>query len=136
MRVIEQIVRTGVHGLPIGGGHGPTRGTPADARGDRTRLAPQNLQQVRPDPPISVHEILGNEGQRGVPDVLRHMDEVDHDDQRPETVGGGRRRQPLAAGAARAQTRDRDRGADIEAHRPMEMPREVVEPSTPPSDAQ
>jgi len=78
-RVVEEIVRTVIHGPPIRGGYGPARGTPADARRDSARLPAQDLQQVRSDPAILFLLVVGNEGQRRFPDILRHMDEV-HDD--------------------------------------------------------
>ena len=75
-RVVEEIVRTVIHGPPISGGYGPARGTPADARRDSARLPAQDLQQVRSDPAILFFLVVGNEGQRRFPDILRHKDEV------------------------------------------------------------
>ena len=48
----------------------------ADARRDSARLPAQDLQQVRSDPAILFLLVVGNEGQRRFPDILRHKDEV------------------------------------------------------------
>ena len=80
-RIVEEIIRTVIHRLPIGGGHLPARGTPADAPCNQAGLASQNLQQMLADPAI-LGLVSGEEGQRRLPDLLRHMDKVHEDDKR------------------------------------------------------
>src|SRR5437667_10367819 len=76
-RVVEEIVRTCVHGLPFRRGHGPERGTAAHARRHQAGLPAQNLQQVRTRPAILLWLLAWEKGPRRLPDILRHMDEVD-----------------------------------------------------------
>src|ERR1700722_5487346 len=72
-RVVEEIVGTVVHGLPLRRGHLSKRGTAAHARCDQTGLPAQNLQQVRSHPAILLWLLVREKGTRRLPHILRYM---------------------------------------------------------------
>src|SRR6266705_2589048 len=80
-RVVEEIVGTFVHRLPLRRSHLPQRGTAAHARRDQTGFPAQDLPQVRSRPAIWFEFLAGEKGPRRLPHILRDMDKVDDDDQ-------------------------------------------------------
>src|SRR5258708_5052728 len=80
-RVVQEIVGTVVHRLPLCRGHLPERGTAPHARRDQTGLPAQNFQQAPSRPAIWFDLLVGEKGPRRLPHILRHMDKVDDEGQ-------------------------------------------------------
>src|SRR5947207_14273025 len=80
-RVVKEIVGTVVHRLPLCRGHLPERGTAPHAHCNQTGLPAQNFQQAPSRPAIWFDLLVGEKGPRRLPHILRHMDQVDDDDQ-------------------------------------------------------
>ena len=83
---IEQKIGTLIHGLPLRA-HLPQRGTAAHTCRHPAGLPAQNLQQVFSRPAVLFRLLVGEQGTRRLPDILRHMDKVDDDDQRETSPG-------------------------------------------------
>jgi hypothetical protein len=81
-------IRVGIKRRGSGGRAPGCSITSSDQTGTKCRVECGPAQQVRPDPPILVRPVIGTQGLRRAPHVLRHVNEIHHDRHRDVSLFG------------------------------------------------